>query len=147
MAPLFIPHTAAVASLIILGSVISHCGYIHTFTYLFLNRLYIVFMVCEHEHMAPHFNYRACYGHRLRIHRCATRDTSPMISVSHRLRHIHTHFWQAHLFKFLNKCIKEKWFLRFCRFISDQDIHCLKYTGQLLFIYFYEPRQSSRKFS
>ena len=52
-------------------------------------------------------------GHRLRIHRCATGDTSPMISLSHGLGHIHTHFWQVHLFEFHYKCITEKWFLAF----------------------------------
>ena len=56
--------------------------------------------------------------HRLRIHRCATGDTSPMISLSHELRHIHTHFRQLYLFEFQWKCITEKWFLPF---ISDQD--------------------------
>ena len=56
--------------------------------------------------------------HRLRIHRCATRYTSPMISLSHGLRHFHTHFWQVHQFEFQYKCITEN---VFCRFISNQD--------------------------
>ena len=37
----------------------------------------------------------------------------------------------------------------FCCFISDQNknITCLKYTGQVLFIDFWEPKQSSEKSS
>ena len=56
---------------------------------------------------------------RLRIHRCAIGDTSPFafVPLSHGFRHIHTHFWQVHLFEFQYKRITEKWFLPF---ISDQ---------------------------
>ena len=38
------------------------------------------------------------YCHRLRMHRCATRYTSPMISLSHGLRHIHTRAFLASTF-------------------------------------------------
>ena len=72
-----------------------------------------------------------------------------MISLSHGLRHIHTHFWQVHLLEFQYKCITEKWFLPFYKRPGQKHnfICCLKYTGQLLFVYFCEPRQSSGMFS
>ena len=77
----------------------------------------------------------AC-NHRLRIHRCATRYTSPMISLSHRLRHIHTHFWQVHSFEFQYKCITEKCILPFYKRPGQKHNFtcCLKYAGQLPFI-------------
>ena len=34
-----------------------------------------------------------------------------MILLSYGLRHIHTHFWQVHVFEFQYKCITEKGFL------------------------------------
>ena len=86
---------------------------------------------------------RSCqHGHRLRIHRCATRYTSPMISLSHGLRHFHTHFWQVHLFEFQYKCITEKCILPFYKRPGQKHyfICCLKCAGQLPFINICEPR-------
>ena len=99
----------------------------------------------------PLFSFRfQCYhDHRLRIHRCATRHTSPMISLSHGLRHFHTHFWQVHLFEFQYKCITEKCILPFYKRPGQKHnfICCLKCAGQLPFINICEPRQSCGKFS
>ena len=83
--------------------------------------------------------------HRLRIHRCATRYTLPMISPSHKLRHFHTHFWQVHSFEFQYKCITEKCILPFYKRPGQKHnfICCLKYAGQVPFINICEPRQSS----
>ena len=69
--------------------------------------------------------------HRLRIHRCATRYTSHMISLSHELRHFHTHFWQVHSFEFQYKCITEKCILPFYKRPGQKHnfICCLKCAG------------------
>ena len=82
-------------------------------------------------------------------HRCATRYTSPVISLSHGLRHFHTHFWQVHLFEFQYKCITEKCILPFYKRPGQKHnfICCLKCVGQLPFINICEPRQSCGKFS
>ena len=95
------------------------------------------------------FINNVCSRHRLRIHRCATRYTSPMISLSHGLRHFHTHFWQVHLFEFQYKCITEKCILPFYKRPGQKHnfICCLKCAGQLPFINICEPRQSCGKFS
>ena len=59
--------------------------------------------------------------------------TSPRYGFAvSRTTHLHTHFWQVHLFKFQYKCIRGY-------FISYQDkkhnlICCLKYTGNF-FLY------------
>ena len=49
------------------------------------------------------------------------------------------------LFEFQDKCITEKWFLPFYKRPGQKHNFtcCMKYTGQLLFIYFCEPRQCS----
>ena len=79
----------------------------------------------------------------LRIHRCATGDTSPMTSplrcLTGTLRHIHTHFWQVRLFEFRYKCITKKWFLPFYKRPGQKHnfICCFKNTGQLLLIFLY----------
>ena len=75
--------------------------------------------------------------HRLRIHRCATRYTSPMISLSHGLRHIHTHFWQVHSFEFQYKCITEKCILPFYKRPGQKHNFtcCLKYAATSFYKY------------
>ena len=90
--------------------------------------------------------YQVAPSHRLRIHRCATRYTSPMISLSH--GHFHTHFWQVHLFEFQYKCITGKCILPFYKRPGQKHnfICCLKCAGQLPFINICEPRQSCGKF-
>ena len=70
-------------------------------------------------------------------------------SLSHGLRHFHTHFWQVHLFEFQYKCITEKCILPFYKRPGQKHnfICCLKCAGQLPFINICEPRQSCGKFS
>ena len=43
------------------------------------------------------------YGHRLKIHRCATRGISCLKWMAW-LRHAHAHFWQVHMRDFIRKC-------------------------------------------
>ena len=71
-----------------------------------------------------------------------------MISLSHGLRHFHTHFWQIHLFEFQYKCITEKCILPFYKRPGQKHnfMCCLKCAGQLPFINICEPRQSCGKF-
>ena len=72
-----------------------------------------------------------------------------MISLSHGLRHVHTHFWQVHSFEFQYKCITEKCILPFYKRPGQKHnfICCLKCAGQLPFINICETRQSCEKFS
>ena len=67
-------------------------------------------------------------------HRCATRYTSPVISLSHGLRHFHTHFWQVHLFEFQYKCITEKCILPFYK-RPGQKHNFIFYTYKILHLY------------
>ena len=74
-----------------------------------------------------------------------------LFSLSHGLRHFHTHFWQVHWFEFQYKCITEKCVLPFYKRPRQKHnfICCLKYAGQVPFINVCEPRarQSCGKFS
>ena len=115
----------------------------------FKNSILIVFTKKKYLCMSSKSYSKPHYSHRLRIHRCATRYTSPMISLSHGLRHFHTHFWRVHLFEFQYKCITEKCILPFYKRPGQKHnfICCLKCAGQLPFINICEPRQSCGKFS
>ena len=111
------------------------------------SELSVLYLFCA-KYLAPDCRQKLRHlsllhpNHRLRIHRCATRYTSHMISLSHELRHFHTHFWQVHSFEFQYKCITEKCILPFYKRPGQKHnfICCLKCTGQLSFINICEPR-------
>ena len=69
-------------------------------------------------------NRKRCkFHHRLRVY-------LPMILLSHRLRHIYTHFWQVHYFELQHELLQTN---GFCCFISDQDKNISSFVATFLY--------------